>query len=712
VIARLVTALCLLLALAAPAAAAPVQTGHIEAELVAASRTVAPGQTVQAAVRQKLAEGWHTYWRNAGDSGAPPEIRWTLPKGWTASGFSWPAPLRLRESTLMTYGYEGEVWLPLTLTVPADARVGETARLAAAVDFLVCADICIPESAALTLDLPVAAAAEPSAAADALARAAARIPRPLPGGAAAVTLSGGVVRLGVAAPVLMGADVSGAYFFPYSQTAVLHPQPQTIERGPDGLTLTLKPGRDFASGAAAPLSGVLQTRGGAWEIDAAPGPLPTGAGGLGPAPSADEVAARPADQIAPARLPVAVLFALLGGLVLNLMPCVFPVLSMKAAHLAERAHAPTAARADGLAFLAGSLAAFLSLALLLVLGKAAGQSLGWGFQLQSPATTAFLSVLTLAIALNLSGVYDAGASLQGLGAGLTRKGGPLGAFFTGVLAVVLGAPCTAPFMATAIGYALTAGAAETLLVFAGLGLGLALPFTLLCFSPALLRRLPRPGPWMDGLRRLLAFPMYGTAAFMAWVFAQQTGSGAFGALLGAAVLLALALHLYGGAQPALMAGARPWPRLAAAVLALAAALALTVSAGSAPVAQRERGTASAALPEEPWSSARVAELQAQGKPVFVNFTAAWCVTCKVNEQVAFADPKVAAAFKRTGAAYLVADWTSRDATIAAALQAYGRPGVPLYLVFTPGVERAQVLPQILTAGTVVRALDRAAARNS
>lgn len=703
---RLTMLLALMLALtAAPALAAPVNTGHIEAELVAQEAAV-PGGTVYVAVRQKIAKGWHTYWRNPGDSGEPTKITWTLPAGWKAGEIVWPTPTRQPIGPLMNYGYSGEVLLPTPIEVPASARAGETVRLTAAVLFLVCADICIPEEALLTLDLPVAA--EPRADGSwsgRIARVLADAPKPA-GLTATFSVKGPKISLAVTGTPLEGTNVAGAAFYPFSGTVIEHAGAQIIERGPRGLTLTLPAGADVVRGQArATLAGVLVLPGAAYEISATAGPAPAGAAGLGP-PAADAAGRGPG-------LPAALLFAFLGGLILNLMPCVFPILSMKAAALAGHAHEARTARRQGLAYLAGVLATFLALAGALIALKAAGEAVGWGFQLQSPVAVAALATVMLLVALNLSGVFEVGASLQGVGGRLADgKRGLTGSFMTGVLAVVVAAPCTAPFMGPAMGFALTQDAAVSLLVFATLGLGLAAPFVALSFAPPLLRLLPRPGAWMETLRNLLAFPMYGTAAWLVWVLAQQTGPTGLALGLAAAVVAAFAAWLFGRAQRREHAPVMRWIAAAMllAVCGLIYGLLLAPPRAGTPAAASEAGPASAVeLPSEVWSPARVAGLRAEGRPVFVNFTAAWCVTCQVNEQVALSTRTVAEALKSSGAVYLKADWTNRDAAIAGALAEHGRAGVPLYLVYGSDGGPPVILPQLLTAGLVAEALGKAAA---
>jgi len=400
--------------------------------------------------------------------------------------------------------------------------------------------------------------------------------------------------------------------------------------------------------------------------------------------------------------------------VLNLMPCVFPVLAMKATSLARHADERQAARAQGLAFLAGVLVTFLALALALIAVRAGGAAVGWGFQLQSPPIVAALSLLMLAVALNLSGTFEIGQSLQGVGTGLASRRGLAGAFFTGALAVVVAAPCTAPFMGPAMGWALTQSAPAALAVFAALGLGFAAPFTLAAFAPGVLDRLPKPGPWMESFRRLMAFPMYGAAAWLAWVLTVQAGETALARILAAGVALAFAGWLFGRWQRGRAAGRRPLALAtlagAAGVLAIAAAVVPGYQAAEAHAAASAEPSAPGKLAYEPWSAERLAAARAEGRPVFVNFTAAWCVSCQVNEKVALSTDKVAKAFAATNAVYLKGDWTRKDAVIEAELARHGRAGVPLYLVYGAKGGDGVILPQLLTADTVVRALEAAQTR--
>ena len=688
------------------AQAAMTDAGHVQLELVPQATSIAPGQTLYVALHEKIRAGWHTYWRNPGDAGEPPKLGWTLPSGWAAGDIVWPQPKRLPVGPLMDYGYEGEVYLPVPVTAPKSAAVGKPASLKAAVSILVCKDVCVPEDATLQLSLPVSA--QPAGASNAGVSAALASAPKGPPLAAALSYRAGVLKLAALGKALHGPTVRDAYFYPFSSSVIDQPKPQAVERGPGGLTLTLQPGYAFKTGPApSAVDGVLDIDGRPFEIHAQPGPLPAAAAGLGPVASANAGGFAGGEGIA--GLALAAGAAFLGGIVLNLMPCVFPILSMKALGLASHAGEAGRSRAHGLAFLAGVLATFVALAAVLIAAKSAGAAVGWGFQLQSPDVVAALGLVMLLIGLNLSGLYEAGLSLQNAAA---SAGGPglAGSVLTGALAVVVAAPCTAPFMAGAIAYALTQPEAEALVVFAALGLGFAAPFTLIAMAPGLLAKLPRPGPWMEALKKTLAFPMYGAAAWLLYVLTLQAGTTAMAALLAAAVVLALAAWLYGAGQRARIVGRRPlvvWGLSAlAAVIAIACAVE-GVQAGSAP-ATTASAAASTGLPEEPYSAGRLAALQAEGRPVFVDFTAAWCITCQVNERTSLTSAEVLNAFKSTHAVYLKADWTRRDAEIAQTLAAHGRAGVPLYLVYAKGGGDPQTLPQILTSGTVVAALNKAA----
>jgi thiol:disulfide interchange protein/DsbC/DsbD-like thiol-disulfide interchange protein len=701
------------LLLLGPAAvhAAPVKSEHMTAELVAQGEAV-PGGDTYVAFDQKMEPSWHTYWRNSGDAGMPTTIKWTLPDGWKAGDIVWPAPSKLPTGPLMDYGYEGEILLPVALTAPASAKPGQTVTLKAKMDYLICSNVCVPGTADLTLDVkiatgaPVADPAWGGKIADVLAAA------PKPGDLkAAATRDASGFKLSITGDAIKGGDFADAYFFPFDGGVLDYAKPQVIERGPDGLTLTLTPapGSPVKPG---PVKGVLSIGGGkAFEIEAADGPPLAGASGLGAPKAATSKGAAGAPATGGLTLPLAIVFAFIGGLILNLMPCVFPILSMKAAALARHAHEPAVARKEGLAFLAGVLATFLILAGALIAAKAGGAAVGWGFQLQSPPVVAGLCLLMLLVALNLSGLFEIGLSAQGVGSGLATQSGLVGAFFTGALAVVVAAPCTAPFMATALGYAVAQPAALSLLIFASLGLGFAAPFVAIAFLPALLSRLPRPGAWMEVFKTVLSFPMYGAAAWLAWVFVVQAGDNALPFLFGAAIVIALGAWLFGLGQRSQTPTRKLALQLALPVALVASIAALYPVAKSQPVQTAGAATvqvAGAALPAEAWTPEKLADLRSQKRVVLVDFTAAWCVTCQVNERTSLASKTVADAFTKANAVYMKADWTNRDAVIAKELADHGRAGVPLYLLYPASGGDPKVLPQLLTEGLVKQALEDAA----
>lgn len=726
------------LGLASPVAGAEgavVKTDNVEARLVAERNGVAPGETIHVALHKIIRPRWHTYWRNPGDAGEPTRIEWTLPEGFSAGDIVWPLPKAIQlEGVLTNYGFEGALVLPVPITAPKDLAAGEAVTLKAFASWLVCEDICIPEEAelAITLQALEAPGAPDARWAKPIAAVLAATPRD-EGFQAGLSRQGEAVRLAVAHPSLAAAIAEDRLrkpaFFPYLGTVIDHNAPQPAALRGAGLALDLKHGFALEKELVAVAGALVFEEKGesGWsrrgvEITATPGadPLDGAAAPAQAPPGGGARAASGADAPGPAKPlgggPARSFFdggggllgyligAFLGGLLLNLMPCVFPVLSIKALSLVNKAHgAPAAARAQGLAFLAGVLATFLGLAGALLAFKAAGAQIGWGFQLQSPVVVALLALVMFAIGLNLLGWFEIGASVQGMGAGLAAQGGLAGAFFTGVLAVAVAAPCTAPFMAGALGFALVQPAPVALAVFAALGLGLAAPFVLLAFAPALGRMLPRPGAWMVRFKEILAFPMLGAAAWLVWVLAEGR-SGAMGVAAALAAMLAFAFAVWLFKTTAQARGAWPILGRAGGLAGIAAALALA----AAPAALAPTAAAAAGAAAGVWSPDKVAQLRAEGKAVFVDFTAAWCITCQVNKKIALETKRVQAAFAAKGVTFLTADWTDRDPVIAAALSEHGRSGVPLYLLYPAAGGEPMVLPQLLTEGLVIDAIERAA----
>ncbi|MBS3895891.1 protein-disulfide reductase DsbD domain-containing protein [Silanimonas sp.] len=687
-------------------AAAPAQalqpTQHAAVALIADHATVAPGQTFGAGLRIVHEPGWHSYWQNPGDSGLPTRFDWTLPEGARAGPIQWPVPERLPFGGLVNLGYKNDLLLPATLTVPADAMPGSRFAVTLRARWLICADICIPDQAMLTLDLPVAATPQPSVEAGRFAAALARVPQPAPawGGLTRRSEAGIEVAIEGAAAALTG--MARIDVFPLSPQVVAN---TVIDAAFDasGVLRFVQPLSDFYAGMPSEVVWVLVGHAADGGLHAHTlrtvgedplGPPPEPAVQSAPPPVASAVAVPVIER--PLGLGLVLLFALLGGILLNLMPCVFPVLAFKGLAIAQGG--PSQHR-HALLYTAGILVAFLALAGLLVALRATGEALGWGFQLQTPWFVAAMALLMAGVGFALSGLATPGASLMGFGQSLTESDGDRGAFFTGVLAVVVASPCTAPFMGPALGVALTQPGAVTFGVFVALGVGLALPMLALAFSPALARSLPRPGPWMERLKQALAFPMYFTALWLAYVLGRQVGVFGMTLLLGGIVLMGFALWWRGSAPGVAK-------RIAVSALLLLAVAPVVLVEG---LRSGSPTAAAATVGVEAWSPERVAALRAEGRPVLVNFTAAWCISCIANEGVALRGERFETLLRETGTRYLKADWTDHDPTITAALAEFGRSGVPLYVVYPADGGAPFVLPQLLTPGIVAAALQRAAA---
>jgi thiol:disulfide interchange protein len=658
--------------------------------LISEAAAVTPGQSFRIGLRQKLAPHWHTYWKNPGDAGAPPEIKLALPDEASTGAIAWPGPDRIAVGPLVTFGYENEIVFPITVQVPANAQPGQAFPIEVQANWLVCERECIPEEGTFRLDIPIAADSMPAGGdiAAAFARADARQVSPAPWHAT-LSAEGQTLNLTVEGEGLSAALVHQAFFFPAEWGAVEHAAPQKLSIADGRLSLAIARGQ--ALKADAPVSGLLavtdptgQTR---WLAIA-----PT----VGGAPPSAAAASTPAFA-----LPFwqAALFAFLGGVLLNLMPCVFPVLAIKATSVASLSGgALREVRLSSLFYTLGVLAAFVALAALLMAVRASGAAVGWGFQFQSPMFVTAMAWLMLAIGLNLSGVYEVGMSVTGAGQHLARKEGHVGSFFTGLLAVVVATPCTAPFMGAAIGTALAAPAFVALTLFLAMGLGLALPYALLGIFPKLAGLLPRPGVWTLRLRQAMAFPMYASAAWLLWVLVQQAGDFGLMVALAGALMVAVAAWLTGIAQHS---GGRGLMVRSAAALAVLGTIALLpqLHNAAAPAAQPTAGAAF-----EPFSTARLAALRAEGRPVFVNMTAAWCITCHVNERTALATDQVRTAMQEHGIAYLKGDWTNQDPQITAFLRTFGREGLPFYVFYPAGGNEPIILPSVLTEGIVATAL--------
>ena len=671
---------------AEPAAAAPL----VRVDLLSEQAGVVPGGEVWIGIRQRITTGWHTYWTNPGDSGEPLGMEWTLPAGFIAGPLVWPHPERIPVGPAMSHGYSGEVVLLTRITVPPDLPPGGTATLRGRASWLVCEKICIPEEARVELTLPVVAApapASPDAPLIARARRGVPVASPWP---ATIAVSPERVVLKLAARELSAGAIADVWFYPGQWGLIEHAAPQEARVDGTGLTLVMARG-PLPDAAQTPVEGVLVVK---ERLDG------------GTVSQAFVIRGDPRDARAATAsvlsLGAAVGLALLGGLLLNLMPCVLPVLSVKVLALLGHTDASAASlRRHGLAHTAGVLACFAALAGALLAFRAGGVGIGWGFQLQSPLVVTVLAYLFFALGLSLSGLLHFGGRLAGVGHSLAARPGYAGSFFTGTLVAVAATPCTAPFMGVATGFALTQPTPSAVAVFLALGFGLALPYLVLSLAPAWRRLLPRPGPWMERLKQVLALPLYATVAWLVWVVSEQAGPRATAAALAGLVLIAFAAWMRGVSQ------AKRGHRQRLANVTAGASVVLALAVGALTLGLRAPAAAPAAadgLPWQAWSPRRLAEARAEGKPVFVNFTAAWCITCLVNERVALRSATVAEAFRRKNVLYLKADWTNRSAEIAAALEAFGRSGVPLYVLYPARAEPLMLTP-VLTEGTILEAIE-------
>ncbi len=671
-------------------------TDQVKAQLITSVDAVHPGDEILVGVQEHIIPHWHTYWINPGDSGLPTTIDYVLPKGSTVGDIQWPTPRRIVLGPVTNYGYENEVILLSKVKVPDDIQVGKEFPIQAKVKWLVCDEICIPQKVDLALTLPVVLPGIASGNGSPLIKAAQTtlpVNSPWP---FSIAKSGNTLAIRVTDVQFKKSNIKHVWFYPEKWGKIVHNAEQPWKISGDTLEVQLRSG-DEPLAADEKLSGILTL-----TIDGAAGSITQGyqlSAHAEIVPTIGAIDAQAPDLV----LSSALLLALLGGVVLNLMPCVFPVLSIKALALIKHAnHNPIENKLHGLAYTLGILVSFALLGGLLIILKAGGAQIGWGFQFQSPLFVLGVAYLMFTVGLSLSGVFSIGGSVMGIGSSLANRSGYSGSFFTGVLATIVATPCTAPFMGAALGFALTQPPATLLAVFLSLGLGLALPYLILSQWPSLQRRLPKPGVWMDRLKQGLAFPMYAAAVWLVWVLAQQAGINSVAISLGGMVIIAFSAWLYESTKT----GIKSTQRSGAGVAGLSLWLALIGSylgidaSPASPVSNVESSNTF-----EAYSPARLNELRAEGKPVFLNLTAAWCISCLVNEKVALSQDSVIQAFKEADVTYLKGDWTNRDDEITRLLAEFGRSGVPLY-VYYPGknssLKKPIVLPQVLTHDLVIR----------
>jgi thiol:disulfide interchange protein len=741
--------------------ATPIKTPHAEVELIAAQTALVAGQSARIGLSIKHAPHWHTYWKNPGDSGYPTKVTWALPAGYSISEFDWPAPKRLATGPIVNFGYEGEVLLPATLNVPASAAVGSSITLKGKAEWLVCKDVCIPEDGDVSLTLPVVASTMGSNNENAAMKSrfdatdAAR-PATLAGWSGKASVLGRDMLLDIV-PAAGALSLVSFDVFPEPEQ-INDPSVQRVYRTKTGYAVALK----LVEGAKVPptfnvvLTSKDQLIGTAKAGIVSVSVAATGAGDSSNAGNATQGIALPAGAVlladastsSTAMKPMdsdgsivndagltlwsAIAFAFVGGMILNLMPCVFPVLSLKILSFAQhggalplggrarervsvipirskggvplanpppRGAGTKAMRTHGIFYAAGVVLSFLALAGVLLALKSAGSAIGWGFQLQNPGVVWVLAIIFFLIGLNLMGAFEVGQLAPSSLLSIQAKHPGVDAFFSGVLAVIAASPCTAPFMGAALGFALTQSTIAALAVFAALGVGMALPYVLLSWFPKWLEKLPRPGQWMVTMKQVLAFPMFLTVVWLVWVISMQSGADGAAIVMLGLVGLGFAAWMIGSAR----SGAR-WAGVVAGVAAAALAWPASVASDASVTAATTSASGTKGAQQwQPWDPAAIAKLNAEGKPVFVDFTAAWCVSCQANKRLVLTRDEIVQAFNAKNVVLMRADWTNKDDRITKALAEMNRSGVPVYVLHAPG-KPAQLLPELLTTGIVKEAL--------
>ena len=713
---RFIIALFVFLAVALPGRTQPVDGGQALVELISAETSARAGDTVTLALKLEMDPGWHVYWRQPGDAGLPPQIIWDETVTATFSEFEWPIPelLPVVPNQIMDYGYSKIVVLPFEATLPNDA-VGTFAFTGTA-DYLICEEVCIPETAPVSLTLDIGAPAQ-SANTGVIMQWQDKTPVPFDGRAALDRGTEGWTLSLAPSDVNVFKD-SEIRFFPHDHH-IVHSAPQPVEFGDSGACIALSEATDGFDTSTVPEGIIIASRADGtrkgFRITAADGDLISGTCSARPAmPEIEEAGIGSGDyteggtpsttvggDVTPtgtgsgfslfAILPL----AFLGGLILNLMPCVLPVLSIKALGMTHAAAngKSNELRAHGLAYSAGVILSFAALAGAFLAVRSSLGTANIGFQLQHAPTVIVLTLIVFLIGLWLMGMFELGTSIQNTGSGLAAQQGSAGAFFTGVLAAVVGAPCIGPFLGASLGAVIDQPAGTVILTFVVLGIGMALPFLLLSFAPGLQRLLPKPGPWMETLKQFFAFPMFITAAWLLAVLGALTDYYIVGWTIAGATAIAFGIWVWQNLPKGTLRPAMQGLGALALLGGLIAPVAQAMRPPPAPV------TADAIVGD--WSPAYVDQLLDEGRGIFVDFTAVWCVTCQANKATTLGRKDVKLAFAENNVAFLTADFTKRDPVIAEELARRQRPGVPMYLYYAPGEREPQILPEVLTPGLVI-----------
>ena len=626
----------------------PIESGHAKASLITNLQSSSQ-ESFYVGIRLQMQDGWHTYWENPGDSGSPFEATWTTDAGVIIENVSWPTPQTIPYPPLMTFGYEGDVVFPFQVFRSLDTKL---TQISLDFDFLICADICIPEQATLTLDLTLASSS------DLLDQAIDNLPTKLV--KTKSTISGDELKVVFQSP----KEFSTAYIFPREGDLFAYTPNQIISQIDENtFEITLPLVQDGIES----FSGIISLDGQGFQFEE----QITSAGGMS--------------------LWQAILFALIGGLILNLMPCVFPVISLKVLSFVSMGgddHAKI--RNHALAFVGGVMSTFLSIATALIIIRSTGSMIGWGYQLQSPVVVGILTLIMLGIGMILLTNINVATGLTNIGSSVQNRNDFSGSFFTGVLAVVVASPCTAPFMGAAVGYALLQPSFATLPIFLSLGLGFAGPYLILAIKPQWISSLPKPGPWMETLKQFFAFPMIATALWLMWVFMVQTSGDALIQLLILGLSLGLAIWMITAFE-----GRWKWVGL---ILTFIASIQIfnNLPNNASEITQ--------SADADSWSLSLESDLQASNQAYLINFTAAWCITCQTNEKAALARTSVQDYLNEQNIKYIKADWTNRNEDIAIGLAKYERSGIPLYIFWKPGMRNSKILPAVLTEDLLIRSI--------
>jgi len=683
----------------------PVDTEQAIAELVSGVTAVQPGQTIDVALRLQLDPHWHVYWKNPGDTGLAPSIDWEVPEGIEVGELEFPTPEKIiTPPDFVSYGYEGQVFFLAQVTIPEDFGVGQTILLNADASWLACEQMCIPGGAKLALDLPVSGeSTEASQWGDALAAARGSLPKTPDGALLTFEALESTISASIEWAGFSGIDTESLYFYPEEEGLISSAAAQNFVLSDSTLIVSMQKS-EYHEGPVDRLSGVLSYEAGfaaagdakAIFLDSAIKPAASGSATYASGGEASIGFAQ------------ALLFAFVGGMILNLMPCVFPILSIKVLGFVQQSGEDNKkAFAHGLTFAGGVLASFWVLAGALIALRAGGESLGWGFQLQSPYFVGALLLIMFLLGLSLVGVFEIGTSAIGL-AGKVKGEGYGGSFFSGVLATAVATPCTGPFMGPALGFALTLSAFQSMTVFTFLALGMAAPYVILSSFPKLIEKLPRPGAWMETFKQVMSFPMFATCIWLIWLMVAHVGNDGLIMVLGGLLVVAIGAWVYGRwSTPVKPVRTRRVSTIVAAVIAVIGVWMLMPSeeATSAVATEEAGGPDKYGVFWENFSPELVASARQEGKPVFIDFTAKWCLTCKANKAVVFASSEVKNRFDELGVVMVKADWTKRNPVITDALEEFGRSGVPLYVLYDGKSDKPKILPELLNPGIVLDALE-------